>query len=387
MNKAILHIGMPKTGTSIIQSHLQQNRRVLRDKGVFYPVTISPDPGIYRTFESHHLLFYALAGQRPFNRFSPDRFMERAKRAAARYRMDTLLLSAENLWWLPTLTVREEHFDPLAYWEEKRRYLERVAAFLSPLKVQVVVYLRRQDHWIESWYNQQIKNGYAVPDAVERFAREQDVYIDLRRNLDLWSDYFGRENMVVRLYERTQLPNGLLNDLLSVCGLGDESEYPLRKAGRHNAKLDRDTMELLRLLNRTPIPDEGRRWLRMTLRKVSNQFERKEVFKSLGLMSPDARRRLLERYAQGNAQVAREYLGRDDGQLFIEPPPGIDDPWEPYPGLPNDFLAQMLVALFAERTFEGEEGCRGESADTEVATSNLEVEEALWERHLWGEVE
>lgn len=386
VDRLILHVGMPKTGTSIIQSHLQQNRDVLRDKGVFYPVTISPDPGLYRTFESHHLLFYALAGQHPFDRFSPERFLARARRTGERYGMRTMLLSAENLWWMPTLSVREECFDPQVYWRDKVRYLKRVAEFFSPFEVTVVIYLRRQDHWVESWYNQQIKNGYAVSDELEAFVEEHDVYIDLRRNLDLWAECFGRENLVVRVYERAQLPGGLLSDFLQATGLGKEEEYPLKHPARHNAKLDRDTMELLRLLNRVPIPDEGRRWLRMTLRKVTHQFVRQEVFNSLGLMPPVARRRLLMRYAEGNVGVARDYLGRKNGELFLEPPPEADAPWSPYPGLPNEFLAQVLVALFADRAF-GEVAGGGNTVETVALAPDLKAEEVLWERYLWGDTE
>ena len=98
LKKVILHIGSPKTGTSIIQSHLCQNRLALKEKGFFYPITISSDESLYRTFESHHLLTYSWADWEPFNKFDSNAFWERTCQSAEEHKLHTLLLSAENAY-------------------------------------------------------------------------------------------------------------------------------------------------------------------------------------------------------------------------------------------------------------------------------------------------
>jgi hypothetical protein len=61
-------------------------------------------------------------------------------------------------------------------------------------------------------------------------------------------------------------------------------------------------------------------------------------------LSPAARRALLERHAEGNAAIARDFLGRP-GLLFLEPPPADDGEWAPYPGLSPERAAAIARAV------------------------------------------
>ena len=49
--------------------------------------------------------------------------------------------------------------------------------------------------------------------------------------------------------------------------------------------------------------------------------------------SPEQRIQIIEKYQKQNENVAREYLDREDGILFYDEPPSLNEPWAPYPGI------------------------------------------------------
>jgi hypothetical protein len=58
--------------------------------------------------------------------------------------------------------------------------------------------------------------------------------------------------------------------------------------------------------------------------------------------SPEERNRILDRFADSNRRVAREFLARD--ALFLEPPPASDAPHYRFPDLPPNILIREWMA-------------------------------------------
>lgn len=401
LKKVYFHIGSPKTGTSVIQSHLQQNRPILRDKGIFYPSTISPFKHVYRSFESHHLLTYAWADWPPFTSYSPARFFERAEATCQAYGMHTLLLSAENTYWLPTQIVSGRWPDHEAYWAAKRAYVERIHRDLKAYDTKIVIYLRRQDSWLETWFNQWIKNGtHLQEDIFPTFADRHDPLLDHARQVQVWADVFGTENIIVRPYESEQLPEGLLQDFLDTLGLGRAEEFPARKQPRYNAHLDRQTMEFMNICNSLGLDREDGVWLRLHLRGVTGQFKRQSLFRDQGLLSPRQRKELLDRYEESNAWVAHTFLEREDGRLFHAKRPDPTEKWEPDTGISAEHVAWLVMSVLFAR---GSSTPKVMHEHLKKAKSRLQqrlskyaaeklpertiaaLERRLWNKYLWGE--
>lgn len=385
IKKVILHIGSPKTGTSIIQSHLAQNREILKEKGVLYPITISSDTSLYRTYESHHLLFYSYANWEPFNKFDPKAFWERAEEAANQHNLDTVLLSAENAYWLPRQIVTKEKPDETLFWEEKSNYVARIYEDLKIYDSKVIIYLRRQDRWIESWYNQQIKNGNYLDNDMLEFTEHHHFLLDYYKLLNTWSQYFGRENITVRPYEKDQFPSGLLNDFLEFANLGSEDDFPLSHHGRHNSHLDRHVLEFLNICNKLLLTPDHSRWLRLAVRKVTNQFSKVSKFTDQGLISPQDRMTILERYQMINSQVAKEYMGRQEGDLFHEALTNLEQPWHPYQGLTIDKAMGIMIPLLLELKQDSPQSSPNSNTKPAQLSQKQRNEEDLkfWQQNLW----
>lgn len=372
LKRVILHVGMPKTGTSFIQSHLAQNRTALRDRGIFYPATVSSYGHVYRTFESHHLLTYSLAGWEPFTLFDPGRFMDDSARACEKHGMHTMLLSAENAFWLPTPVVLPEDLEVAAYWEKKGEYIQRLGSFFKGFDTRVIVYLRRQDKWIESWFNQQIKNGFHL-EGIMPFLRRHEPLLDYRRLLGIWADAFGRENMVVRPYEKSQLPDGLLADYAHQVGLFDAADVPLKRKPRSNAKLPPEVLRFMNECNAFSLPPARKRSLGLTIRKVANQFESVSVFEDQYFLKPVERLKLLEKVGEGNETIARDYMGRTDGVLFRDPLPDPAEPWRELPALEPERIFGFFGRIFAEdEFFRWDRNSRGDTPLAERFLTALE---------------
>lgn len=384
INRAILHIGAPKTGTSILQSHLAQNRVALRDKGIFYPITISDDTSIYRTYESHHLLTYSWAGWAPFNRFDPVAFWERVDDTARDFDLHTILLSAENAFWLPRQIEVGDVPEEREYWAEKKKYVERIYEDLRRFDAKIVIYLRCQDRWIESWYNQQVKNGRQMPQDFMKFVDHHHYLLDYGVHLDVWAEVFGRENIVVRPYESQQLPEGLLEDFLQTTEIGTSKEFPLHKKGRHNAQLSRDTVEFMNVCNGLPLDQEDMYRLRILIRRITNQFDSQVKFLNQEFLSPQNRLSVLEKYAPINERVAHEFMDRSDGVLFKDDWPNASDSWQPYPGLNTPFLQEMLMQIIVELLNRKKKTSR-EPSDAMKAAPPTKEERNEADRRYWGE--
>ena len=219
----IAHIGMPKTGTTSIQSALRANRASLAGRGVIYP-TFSRGTDHQAELLAAVLHRIGKAGPDRYIRALPelrgpqhyDRLAREVSQTLAQGTRDhpdgTMLLSCEMLGW-PYLTPKfikgftglmGEHFDGL----------------------RAILYLRAQDAWMLSGYSQHIKNGgtqtpkgwingLKVPNYDKLVAR--------------WEKAVGAENLTVRLLDRQRLKDGdLIADFAEALG----HDLPVAPSGK-----------------------------------------------------------------------------------------------------------------------------------------------------------
>lgn len=344
MEHIVFHIGSPKTGTSVIQSHMAQNRAVLRKKGVFYPVTESSDYRLYKTHESHHLLTYALAGWQPFDRFKPEMFFQRAEEMGTKHNLHTMLLSAENTFWLPTNIVVGTIPSEDSYWEAKYKYIKNIHQYFKAYDTKIVIYLRRQDRWLESWYNQQVKNGNHLPSDLLEFSEKQHFLLDYESQLNSWAEIFGKSNLIVRSYEKEQLPDGVVTDFLNILNLGALQEYPLHQQPRYNAQLNRNALEFINLCNALNLEKNDSYKLRLLVREITNQFQSDLIFSNQSLLSLEKRKKIVGRYDEMNKRIARGFQEKKHN-LFIEDIEVSSGIWEEYQGINSEALLELLVPL------------------------------------------
>lgn len=249
--KAVVHIGMAKTGTTSIQAWLYSNVPELSKQGIYFnrlPLTRA------RSMEHAEVVIcqFAEAGVLvPNSRLRyifgikslaeqdavAERYSKRFASALSRSREETVILSVEDVGGLTRTKGQAKALE---------RWLGR---FFD--EVRYVVYFRRQEDWLISAYSQMIKTGGSMT-LDEFFEKRKDR--DYLRRLNAWLEVFGRERLSVRLLERDALRDGdLIADFAHEAGI---DPAPMRTVPRRNESLTRASGEYLRVLN-AKLREEG----------------------------------------------------------------------------------------------------------------------------------
>lgn len=193
--KAILHIGTHKTGTTFLQSHFSARAASLRAEGVLWVSDAYNLPGAIIEAER--------SGRR-------DALLAHVRRGldAAFAQAGTLLLSSEGF----------SGFAGNGY-----RDTPALAAFcggmLAGIQVTVVVYLRRQDRFYESYYTQMIQQGESYDLAT---FRERVPHASLRwlPIIEAYEDALPGCRLVVQPYDRRAFRGqDILADFIDHTGL------------------------------------------------------------------------------------------------------------------------------------------------------------------------
>jgi hypothetical protein len=311
MKRLHVHIGRAKTGTTAIQTFLDSNRRALNEQGFEYARTgllhINHQPLAWTLFKQafdggrghywQHARRYAVLSQ------APEAYWAELRQEIERSAFDDFVISAEEFGVVRDIELTSQLF----------------ADYVDGLDVRIVVYFRRQDEFLQSVYNEAVKGKET------RFAGGFWDYVqpildiggaDCLRVVEPWAKVIGKHNLRIRVYEREQLKQGLLRDFMTTLGLDPEADYVI-PSGRSNPPLQPWALTLMRGLNRYP-------WLRRyhgyyadLLRLVGSA---RSPYATHQLLSRDEQKALYARFADTNAIVARDYLGRSDGRLFYTAP-------------------------------------------------------------------
>lgn len=293
----ILHVGTDKTGTSALQLLFSANPGPFQRAGVYYPETGRAK------HHQHHLLFAPICS-----------FSDRA--------------GFENdVPWAEALTSLAAELDPRP---EPRILLSSELltqgvdfAALAQLRdmfadLRVVLYLRRQDHYVTSRYEQSVK----TLGACEPFAADSESVPDYWELAQAWEAFAGSpERLIVRPYEKEQFHGGsIFADFLHhALDMEFGAGFVLPENRDTNPRLHPDAAEFLRLANRHRQPRGAVSLLwHLTGYSLQQAPDTLDPFTRCNQMAPSARRAILERCRAGNARVAERYLGRADGALFAE---------------------------------------------------------------------
>jgi len=215
---------------------------------------------------------------------------------------ENIILSSEGFSLLPLEKIKE-----------LKNYL---AGFL----VKIIVYVRRQDLVLQSYWAEVTKSG-----DYEHGIKDFDVWMDeydfenrngnYQKLLDKWSSVFGKENIIVRVLEKNQLNGSLFNDFLSTCGIKSPEKFsnPADKNKSPGIKVIRLIQEFKKRLAGNLNKDERNRLTAMILDYGSQTGWNEGKWT---LINRQTYEKIKERYETSNAAVAKDFFGRD--QLFFE---------------------------------------------------------------------
>jgi hypothetical protein len=213
---------------------------------------------------------------------------------------------------------------------------ENLGKMTEGLDVRIIVYLRRQDNFLESLYTQGIREGKSWTFA-EFLRRFDDVSFNWELLLRSYTKFFGRDNLVTRVYSKERLPekHSILDDFASIIGSKTLSSGA-RRSSTPNVGFSRDALEITRLTN--PYLDKSDQ---TRLRVIFQKTSAKQPFEGYSYFGEQERNIFMARYSQSNAAVARKYFDDPTGTLF--PPSSASSERPVYPGLTPEGVAIVLT--------------------------------------------
>lgn len=303
-----LHIGYHKTGTTSIQNFFWNNRKILsKESDLLYPEIGNSGP-THAQFalclpSGRDKIISEIASVKGSEDDNPyagytgpeanDLYQELGKEIE-RTDCKRILLSSECFleWIRPD--VISKHL---------REYCD--------CNVKIIVYLRRQDQWIQSVYNQVIKDPF-IRYAGELEELPQISMLDYFGTLMTWAEEFNRDNIIVRSYERSALlEHGTISDMLNLLNLNGIKNYNFSMSIKDkNKSLESKQVKILHALNKKEVQDE-------IFRLVLSYFEYKNEEISTDnwpavFMSHEEASNLYKKYIEDNDRISNEFMNGEN---------------------------------------------------------------------------
>jgi len=384
--RLILHVGIPKTGTTSLQHSLASNAtRLLSMGGGVNYCLFKP----YEESVNHKSLVNAITHEffsmndddtitsRGFSEFAlmpVKNKVDFIKKSFYESNCKTLVLSHEGfITGFDFISECTDHFDENTRARYKEYVISYVKNFFDEFDIKVVIYLRRQDNYIESMYNQimkrrpvkdinlTFKNGYLINSAMQAFLTRNDMitFCDYYSHLYQLSNVYGKENVIVRVYEKNQMPNGTVYDFYKHVLCFDDNEIDVLLAENHtvNESKIKDLVEYNIALAQDASRDMAHKEISSgRLNKLPSILGKLPSLDFLcksnkNILTAKQASDFLDLFEESNEKVAREYLGREDGVLFRDKP---RDEADDYKGLSHQatFHISKELILFYKESYE-----------------------------------
>jgi hypothetical protein len=303
--RVILHLGQSKTGTTSLQSFMATHRASLAKSGILYPDVYRR--GIPLDIQNHNSFAESLCGLKRFPGFSAEEYWGQFTEQFKKSGCHTLLLSGESFWGAPQIWRIPEGEEVL---ESHLKKIKKLKELIGPEDCHLVLYLRRQDEWIDSniphliRYEGLLKHPVYQNDA--QTVNELAPYLDYAPMLDMWEQTFGTSQISVIPYERDHLKNGdIVADFME--RIGADHEVPSFKAKETNehASLSLEFIVLKKALNGFPKSKAEERTIIDILTDLDKKMGSRRKYK----IDAALREELLNLVADQNRSLAQKYSG------------------------------------------------------------------------------
>jgi hypothetical protein len=295
--RIVLHVGAPKTASTYIQRRLRTNAERLRRNGIYVPVLSE----VAEMAGNAKLLPTAL-GQRPsltFQRAFPkiDIAALDAKKIVGELLQDwrsaseSVILSAENL--------RPIHARPM------RELLPKSAPCA------VILFVRRQDRWLDSYFNQMIKTNEIhenISAFLDRLLAGKDERLcrpDWFSHYEAWREAFGKCEVV--FYD--EITSDVFSAFLKASGFGPIPDL----IDIDRAQVSLNLYELGYLLEKSPVDYADFLRRKSAAEKASR---RSSIRDNRSVLSESDLSRLRAAFGESNRRLIAA-LGRSDTALRL----------------------------------------------------------------------
>lgn len=275
-----------------MQSFFRKNQEQLKKQGYIYPQFPIRYDGIGKNRNGQFLIQKWDNGSENY-----DKCMKVLHQCANEY--SNIILSEEALW----------------------NNGVRIGKFAKDLKeagiiLKILVYLRRQDLYMQSQWAQNVKE-FMTKDF-NTFLSETTAHLDYYEHLSELATIVGKENLLVRIYEKQQFEGekkNLCSDYLKTVGIMLTEEFVVEDVVK-NPSLSGVYLECKRMLNTHKEFATKQNFVVPYFYDAMRANEAIDSYSENKYFTYEQQMDFLGRYEKSNEKVAREFLCREDGVLF-----------------------------------------------------------------------
>lgn len=290
--EVILHVGLPKTGTTAIQRYMYHRREAYADLGIHWAET-HPN-GIHEINDwAHHVYSHKWGGWLDVSKFviTPDSawaaFGDTVRAKAGRH-----ILSSERFADLLPLPIGMD-------------MLRFIAETIAPAQLKIIGYVRRQDNLIESHIKELIKGGN-LKGTIDEYLENLPSFVFFDQSFLNAVEVLGKENVTVRLYERDFLVRqDIVLDFLEACTL-PVLDNPKGEVMRANPSLNTLSSKVLsdpRIVKAF----QNKRFRHKFISDMLNE-ERFSHCNRYALLDDETQRQIMSRFNEGNKRLAEMFF-------------------------------------------------------------------------------
>lgn len=339
----VLHIGTEKTGTTLLQDWLYQNKSALGEQRIFLSEVLSVNNNrrLVSFFQrdlddwtTRNQIFDQIGKDQHFKTFLSD-FTQEIENASDEH---------------DCFIVTSEHFHSRL---RDKGEIIALHEFLTQVfdSLKVVCYFREQSQMAQSLYSTALKGPYAVtlPDFIDSISAT-NYYYSPKKIADNWSDVFGVSNCDFRIYNRERfVDHDIRNDFLSCLNMNvDVQSLDFTKASS-NESLSRLEGALYRVTNQlVPFWDEGQEGVSAENLRIKKLISSVDNLKC-GLIADPDNTSLAEKFSNENTLFFDKYF---DGEYLFSTALDTDTPatqpitftLEQLTDIVSDFFKQFIIS-------------------------------------------
>jgi|GEM_PF-854995 len=309
----ILHIGLPKTGTTAIQKFLYDNRKkLLEEHSVLYPKTGISGLKYPAHYFIPHSLFPAKREEHKKNLgvdLEVSVLRQQIFDEISEHQPKVVILSCEDFF----------HFTQEKIYEFKDLYDFPVT--------NVICYIRRQDLAAESMYRQNVKAEVTkltkhfteyTTGKISKYIKDtvSEIHkLNYYTLLSNWKQAFPEAKIIPRVYDRKLFPEGnVILDFLSVLGIDmpEAREYKIEV----NPSLSHLSTLVMRRINEEFNLSNEDHWKVVDYLLKLDREEGSSIIKTFFTLQE--RIEFLNRFKESNERLFREYFGCENKFVLSE---------------------------------------------------------------------
>lgn len=306
----ILHIGNSKTGTTTLQHFFATNREKLATHHIVYPLTGTT----YHQGNDHWDLMFEFVADysniwtipEDYKRH-PDGFLGLFHELQKE--IDPILEEGQSI----ILSCEGFFFD-----NRTEKHIKKFTSFFVDYTPRIVIFLRRQDTFLDSMINELVKNNQIVYEPTTLTAFALDI-IPYYQRLIWWSENFGRENIAVCPYEKSSFRGGtsIFSTFFDAAQLEFKSDYELPKSEENTALVSATAFIIINTINRLATEKANKR----RFSQLIKQWECTQNLPDYTILDQNLQQFITKHSQHGNQLLAKEFLNQENGELFTEYPP------------------------------------------------------------------